>query len=98
MRVNGAELALASRPPIEYPSVLAVKLPLAFAERKARMALTVYSSGVFTFCSDPPWLRNKSELKIAFNTGRSCPLGLLLHQATMHWRTNSASGDRLGSV
>ena len=80
------------------PSVSAVKVPLVPAARSARIALTVNSNGVLIFCIDPPWLRNRSELKITRSTSRIWPFGLPFSQATMHCLINWPSGERFGSV
>jgi hypothetical protein len=76
-------------------------VPSVFAERKARTELATYSSGVFTFCNDPPWLRNNSEAKMVRRIERILPLrpsDAGVFHAVMHWRISSASADRLGSV
>ena len=70
-------------PPL-VESRFAVNVPLVSAARSARIALATYSSGVLTFCIDPPLLRKRSELKIVFSTARIWPFGLLFSHANMH--------------
>jgi len=65
------------------------------AERSARTALIVYSSGVFTFWKAADWLRKSSESKMVFSTFQVWPLGELVSQANMQRCTKSASGERL---
>ena len=66
--------------------------------RSARRALTVYSSGVFTFANAAVCERNRSDLKMTSSTLRTWPRGEFVSQASMHWRTRSASGVSCGAV
>ena len=67
-------------------------------DRSARMALTVYSSGVLIFCIEPPCERKRSESVMVLSTFQIWPLGLLVSQVFMHASTSLASGLRSGRV
>ena len=92
MRLSGAPV------PALAESMVAVNVPLVYAARSARTALIAYSIGVLTFCMEPPWLRNSSELNMTRSTSRICPFGLPFSQAAMHCLINCPSGARFGSV